>query len=100
MERDELVRLYFDLGFSQKEILYYLAAKHRIIVSERHLRRILKSLSFYRRKHPDIVDVAIYIMEKLHTSSQLNGYRWMHSHCVAHGLRVSKNDVRLLLRIA
>lgn len=99
MERDELVRLYFDLGFSQKEILYYLAAKHRIIVSERHLRRILKSLSLYRRKHSDIVDVAIYIMEKLHTSSQLHGYRWMHSYCVAHGLRVSKNDVRLLLRI-
>ncbi|PIK49000.1 hypothetical protein BSL78_14106 [Apostichopus japonicus] len=99
MERDELVRMYFNLGFSHKEILYFLAAKHQIIVSERHLRRILMSLFLYRRKHSDIVDVATFILDKLRTSSQLHGYRWMHSHCVANGLKVSRNHVCLLQRI-
>ena len=41
-ERDELVRLYFHLGFSHREILYYLISKHDILLSHRHLKRILK----------------------------------------------------------
>lgn len=96
---NDLVRKYFNLGFTQKEILYYLASKHHIIVSLRHLKRTLKRLNLYRRKHSDIVDVAIFILERLQTSSQLCGYRAMHSQCVSHGLRTSRDKVRLLLKI-
>ena len=70
-KRDKLVRLYFDLGFTHNEILYYLAAKHRIILCHRHLKRILKKLSLYRRKHSDVVDVAVFILDQLKTSAQL-----------------------------
>ena len=99
MDRDELITLYFNLGFTQKETLYFLISKHDILLSLRHLRRILKRLSLYRRQYSDIVDVAVFIYEKLTTSSQLHGYRWMHSLCVANGLKVSRDRVRLLLQI-
>ena len=99
MDRDELITLYFNLGFTQKETLYFLISKHDILLSLRHLRRILKRLSLYRRQYSDIVDVAVFIYEKLTTSSQLHGYRWMHSLCAANGLKVSRDRVRLLLQI-
>ena len=76
-ERDRLVRLYFELGFTQKEILYYLASKHRIVISLRHLKRVLKSLALYRRKHvTDILDVSLFILDTISsTSAHLHGYR-------------------------
>ena len=98
-DRDKLVRLYFDLGFSQKEILYYLVSKHRLLLSHRHLKRILKRLSLYRRHTSDILDVAVFILDKLQSSSQLHGYRWMHAECIDNGLKVSRDKVRLLLHI-
>ena len=98
-DKDKLIRLYFNLGFTQKEILYYLVSKHRQVVSERTLKRILKRLSLYRRKHSDILDVAVFILERLQSSSQLHGYRWMHSECIDNDLSVSRNTVRLLLQI-
>ena len=98
--RDRLVRLYFELGFTQKEILYYLASKHRIVISLRHLKRVLKSLALYRRKHTDILDVALFILDTIsNTSGKLHGYRWMHTKCVCNGFCVSRETVRLLLQI-
>lgn len=98
--RDKLTKMYFNLGFNHSEILYYLAQKHGIIVSLRHLKRILKGMSLYRRKYTtSIVDVALYILERLRESGQLHGYRWMHSTCVANGFVVSKDTVRHLLSI-
>ena len=99
VDRDELIRLYFELGFSQQEIMYYLAAKHGIIFSLRHLKRILNKLGLYRRRHSDIVDVAVFMVDTLRTSARLHGYRWMHSKCVASGLRISRDNVRHLLSI-
>jgi hypothetical protein len=99
-DRDELVRLYFKLGFSQKEMLYSLAAKHRIIVSLRHLKRILKQLALYRRIHTtSIMEVALFIVEKLHSSGALHGYRWMHARCLENYIVVSNHTVRHLLGI-
>ena len=97
--RDRLVALYFNLGLNQKEILSHLAVKYRIVCSLRHLKRILRRMYLYRRKHSDIVDVALFILDHLQGSGQLYGYRWMHQKCLEHGLRVSRDTVRLLLSI-
>lgn len=99
-DRDRLIRLYFDLGLAQREILYCLAQNHQIIISLRHLKRQLKRLHLYRRKHTsDILDVALFIVEKLQSSGVLHGYRWMHSKCLQNRLVVDQNTVRHLLAI-
>ena len=41
-ETMEFIRVYFTLGFSQKEILRCLAMNHGVIISSRHLRRVLR----------------------------------------------------------
>lgn len=33
----------------------------------------------------------------MHEYGSLHGYRWMYERCIAHGLRLRKEDVRLLL---
>ena len=57
-------------------------------------------MRLYRRKYTtNVLDVALFILEKLQGSGQLNGYRWMHSRCIANGFVVSRETVRHLLSI-
>ena len=93
---DDLVRLYHSLGLTQSHILIALS-NHGIIVSDRHLRRILKKLNLSRRKnYSDIGEVAVFIMNSV-ASGQQHGYRWLFHKCQSHGLKVRKEDVRLIL---
>ena len=97
MDRPEIIKLYFQLGFSQKEILMCLAMNHGIVISQRHLRRLLRKYKLYRRKeYSDILRVTMFIEEELQTSAQCYGYRWMHSRCIEEGFVVSQNTVRML----
>ena len=58
MKRDELVVVYFELGFKQKEILFCLAQRHWIILSSRTLKRVLKRYRLYRRNYKtDLLEV-------------------------------------------
>ena len=60
-DRDSLIFLYFSLGFSAKEILATLAFKNEYVISERHLRRLLKLLNLRCRKNfDDIYDVVTF----------------------------------------
>lgn len=98
MERDEYIELYFRLGYSQKEILACLACNDGIVISQRHLRRILRKLDLKRRIDlSDILEVAAFIEEQLQGSGQLYGYRWMHFKCIQEGYVVTQNIVRALL---
>ena len=72
---------------------------HNIVMSRRTLQRRLKQYQLYRRKHSDLLDVALFITEAVESSSEMLGYRMMHLKCVHEGLSVSQNDVRLLLQI-
>ena len=97
MDRPKIIKLYFQLGFSQKEILMCLAMNHGIVISQRHLRRLLRKYKLYRRKeYSDILRVTMFIEEELQTSAQCYGYRWMHSRCIEEGFVVSQNTVRML----
>ena len=96
--REDLIKLYFDLGIPYKGILEVLAAKHQIILSERHLKRILSSRSLSRRKeYSDLGDLILFIQKTINEFGNLHGYRWMHAKCLQHGLSVRKEDVRMIL---
>ena len=96
--RDTLAETYFHLGLNYKEIVFVLAAKHDITISERHLKRIFKGLNLVRRRYCDTEQAITFIESELQGSERLHGYRMMHSTCLGHGLAVRKEDVRLILR--
>ena len=97
MERNDLIKFFFNMGLSQKDILFALA-DFGIILSQRHLRRVLKEMDLFRRKfYTDISEVVYFIDKQLKTSGKLHGYRWMHQKCELEGIKVRKEDVRLIL---
>lgn len=99
-QRLELIRHYFSCGYSYNEILLFLALHHNIILSKRHLKRILNNHGLYRRKnHSPFDEVLDYIENLVTTSAQLHGYRWVHLKCLQHGLNVDKETVRLILQV-
>ncbi len=100
VERNNIIKCYFHLGLTNKEILAFLAHKHHIIISISTLKRITKRLCLFRRnREEDLVHVALFIVRQCEEAGQLNGYRWMHSKCIAEGYVVSQATVRLLLSI-
>jgi hypothetical protein len=100
MDREALIIVYFSLGFSARDILASLAFVHGCIISQRHLRRLLKKLRLRRRKSfDDIDDVAAFISKEITKSGQLHGYRFMHLKCIKSGLNVPREVVRILLTI-
>lgn len=96
--RDVLAEFYFQLGLKYKEIVYILATKHDIFISERHLKQKFKDLVLVHRRYCDVAQVITFIQSELQGSGRLHGYRMMHLKCLAHGLSVRKEDVRLILR--
>lgn len=97
---DELIGVYFKLGLNNREILCFLAQDHKIVLSERTLKRVTAKYGLFRRKgYSDVLDVALFIQTQCQGSSQLHGYRWMHRKCLAEGYVVSRETVRILQHI-
>lgn len=95
-----LLQTYVGLGLCNKDILYFLAHDHKILISERTLKRRLAAMKLYRRKgQSKLVDVALFIFSRCQSSGMLLGYRWMHQKCRENGLNVDKETVRILLGI-
>lgn len=95
--RTQLISLYFNLGFSQQEMLECLAYNHQIVITSRHLRRLLNREGLWRRKgQTDILTVAVFIEELLQGSGNLHGYRWVHRRCIQAGMVVTQTTVRHL----
>ena len=96
---DDLVIMYFHDGLSYRELVAVLHLKHNIYVSLRHLKRILKKLNLQRRtifaNDEYVID---FIENQLLESGQLHGYRWMHEKCLEHGVKVRREDVRIILK--
>jgi hypothetical protein len=56
--------------------------------------------SLYRRIHTtSVMQVALFIVERLQSSGALHRYRWMHCRCLENDLVVSQHTVRHLLGI-
>ena len=96
-DRNECISYYHSIGMSQRDIVFTLLTNHSLVISERHLRRILKTLDLYRRRnYTDIEEVTLYINNTL-SSGQKHGYRWFYHKCEAKGFIVRKEDVRLIV---
>ncbi|KAJ8290576.1 hypothetical protein GJAV_G00014790 [Gymnothorax javanicus] len=96
MDRDRLINIFFHLGMTHKEILYSLAS-NGIILSRRHLIRILKAQRLCRRRYSALQEVIYFINQQLRGPGRHNCYRWMYGKCLGHGLLVQKEDARLIL---
>ena len=99
MELGRCIIVYFELGLKNSDIKSILASRHAFHISERPLKRILRDRGHSRRKaYSDLSVLVDFISHQLQYSGQLHGYRWMYAKCREHGLRVRKEDVRLLLK--
>ncbi|KAA0719570.1 hypothetical protein E1301_Tti022423 [Triplophysa tibetana] len=82
-------------GMSYKDIVGSLALVHGKVISERTLKRILKSNGLCRRKYADLNEIIGFIIDQLNGPGRLHGYRWMHTKCLEHGIRARKEDEEL-----
>ena len=94
----KLARLYYDMGLLYKDIVYAMFSIHNVVLSERHLKRILKQLGLGRRKgYTPAVDLVNVIEKEIKGSGQLHGYRWMTQKCKSMGYHCRKEDVRTII---
>ena len=75
VDRDELIKVYFGLGLTYKDLCSALAIENGIVLSVRHLKRILKRMGLRRRYYDNIQQAIEFIENELQESGQLHGYR-------------------------
>ena len=98
-ERNSLIYIYFYTGLEYKQIVQSLDLYHNIIISEKHLKRILKSLSLSRRKgYSDVQSVINFVESQLKESGGQHGYRWMTEKCKLAGLHCKQEEIRVIMR--
>jgi hypothetical protein len=93
---DALVCELFRSGYSQLEIRVKLNSEG-FPISERHLKRKLKTMRLTRHNVEHIPAAIEFIKEELQSNGSLNGYRMMHSKCLNKGIFVNRETVRLIL---
>ncbi len=99
MDVEDLVKSYFRLGFSNKEILCLLAHQHGVIISKRTLQRLCRKLNLFRRKNlTDIEEIASFVQSEMATSGRLQGYRWLHLRAIRRGYVVSQETMRMVIK--
>lgn len=98
MDRDTLIKICFSMGMIYADILSTLAL-FGIIVSARQLTRILRANGLYRRRYSDLDDAIDFIAGQLEGPGKLHGYRWMYAKCLEQGIRIRKEDTRILLSL-
>ena len=96
--RETLISEYFREGFRYNEIIEILQQHHAIVLSLRHLKRILKNLNLKRRSYTEAREAVEFIRGELRSSGQLHGYRIMYERCRQRGINVRMDDVRFILK--
>ena len=99
--RNNLIELYFNLGYKQQEILACLLLIHGQKLSFRQLKRVLVKKGLSRRTNAiDLQTVVGHIQQGLQFSASEVGYRTMWQKLVVeYGLSVPKEIVRHALRV-
>lgn len=99
--RDDLIALYYHAGYTIREIIGFLALRHGIAVSERHLHRILRQMDLRRRNNESSLDTIVRaILQELSGSGQHIGYRAMRRRLLTdHDITVTSETVRLALSV-
>ena len=99
-DRNELIKQYFCLGYSYKEIIVSLLCNHEIRLGLRHLKRLLRGMVLRRRLgvYSPIADIIAAIFYEVNGSGKCLGYRSMWKRLVhEHGLRVQRDTVLELM---
>ena len=101
IDREDLIRRYFNLGLKNAEIVLFLSLAHGLVVSIRHLKKILKKLRLKRRSVQSDSDEIISAIEKeLSSSGSSIGYRQMHWRLTTdYGLFVNREAVCKALKL-
>lgn len=94
-ERDEAILQLYEEGFNYQEIVDLLREHHDIVLSVRHLKRILKDNGLGRRKNDCSFAVLCNTVNmEINTSGSLLGYRTMHHKLkIVHGINVPRKIV-------
>ena len=99
-DRHTLIRRYFSLGYTYKEILISLLCSHGIRLSLRHLKRQLRQMGLRRRLgvYAPITDVIAAIIYEINGSGKGLGYRSMWKRLAQeHDIRVRRDTVLELM---
>lgn len=88
--REDLIRDYFYGGYTNLEICGILLLRHEIVISIRHLKRILAMIGLRRRMLQNTVEASYAIMEELNGSGSSLGCRGLQRRLLSHGLVVSR----------
>ena len=98
-DRDDVIKIYFHLGFSYADILTFLALYHDVDLRLRQLSRILRRLGLRRRKFKDNIHTVVELVEQeLSGSGRDLGYRSMHERLrKIHHLVTDRETVRIIL---
>ena len=68
-ELNKFIRTCFRIGFSNKEIIQFLALSEKVVISISTLKRRMKSMGLFRRKnHDDLLDVVDFLLNQQGTS--------------------------------
>ena len=95
LSRDEIVEEYFKIGLSVPEITLFLCSVHRIFISLRQVKRILRRLGCRRRSQSGLNEIVEVVEEELRGSGSLLGYRAMHKRLTTiYGLLTTREVVR------
>jgi len=104
VNRDNLIRSYFLQGFTNAEIVGFLALHHGIILSVRTVKRILKRLRLRRAKcnnESPLEEIVSAILEELENScGSFMGYCQLTRHLrQKYNMQVTRDTVMKFLRI-
>lgn len=98
--REQLIEHYFQAGYTAVEIMGFLLLRHNIVISLRHLRRILRRLGLRRRVQSPLEDVVEVVQNILCESGRLLGYRFVWRVVTTrYHLNVSQETVRIILGV-
>lgn len=101
LTRDDLIALYYHAGYTVQEVIGFLAVRHDIAVSERHIHRILRRMNLLRRNKESLLeDVVQAILLELSGSARNIGYRAMRRRLMTnHDINATGETVRLALSV-
>ena len=97
--REELIKCYFQSGFSHSEILVFLATFHGINLTLRHLHRLLQEQNLFRRYHfTNLNDIIEVIQKEMLGSGENFGYRTMHQTLRVEEVVTNRETVCLIIK--
>lgn len=100
--RNNLIKEYHNKGYEYSEIVDFLSNRHLIIISLRHLKRILKQMGLKRKNIPEAStgDMLVAVLTELSASGCCLGYRTLHTRLQQiYGLHIKQKTVLQLLNI-